>query len=95
MLKGVIVVYIQNNSSSMASKGALFRDVTGGSGVRSPEDAGATGSAARDGGTWDFVAFSGRQERKRIMIRSILEPEALERLHRIGLVKPEKKEQAV
>lgn len=29
------------------------------------------------------------------MIRSILEPEALERLHRIGLVKPEKKEQAV
>ena len=33
------------------------------------------------------------EERKRIMIRSILEPEALERLHRIGLVKPEKKEQ--
>lgn len=33
------------------------------------------------------------EERKRIMIRSILEPEALERLSRIGLVKPEKKEQ--
>lgn len=33
------------------------------------------------------------EERKRVMVRSILEPEALERLHRIGLVKPEKKEQ--
>mmetsp|Transcript_61045 Transcript_61045/g.132344 ORF Transcript_61045/g.132344 Transcript_61045/m.132344 type:complete len:127 (-) Transcript_61045:167-547(-) len=33
------------------------------------------------------------EERKRMMIRQILEPEALERLSRIGLVKPEKKEQ--
>ncbi|CAJ1387910.1 unnamed protein product [Effrenium voratum] len=33
------------------------------------------------------------EERKRIMVRSILEPEALERLSRIGLVKPEKKDQ--
>jgi len=31
------------------------------------------------------------EERKRIMIRQLLEPEALERLHRIGMVKPEKK----
>mmetsp|Transcript_14399 Transcript_14399/g.26524 ORF Transcript_14399/g.26524 Transcript_14399/m.26524 type:complete len:128 (+) Transcript_14399:70-453(+) len=33
------------------------------------------------------------EERKRIMIRSLLEPEALERLNRIGLVKPDKQQQ--
>mmetsp|Transcript_44104 Transcript_44104/g.101831 ORF Transcript_44104/g.101831 Transcript_44104/m.101831 type:complete len:128 (+) Transcript_44104:81-464(+) len=33
------------------------------------------------------------EERKRVMIRSLLEPEALERLSRIGLVKPEKQQQ--
>jgi len=31
-------------------------------------------------------------ERKRIMVRQILEPEALERLNRVGLVKPEKQQ---
>mmetsp|Transcript_63284 Transcript_63284/g.150943 ORF Transcript_63284/g.150943 Transcript_63284/m.150943 type:complete len:128 (-) Transcript_63284:102-485(-) len=33
------------------------------------------------------------EERKRIMIRQLLEPDALERLNRIGLVKPEKQMQ--
>mmetsp|Transcript_3684 Transcript_3684/g.10649 ORF Transcript_3684/g.10649 Transcript_3684/m.10649 type:complete len:138 (+) Transcript_3684:99-512(+) len=32
-------------------------------------------------------------ERKRIMVRSMLEPEALERLNRLGIIKPEKKQQ--
>merc|ERR1719162_2666786 len=31
------------------------------------------------------------EERKRVMIRTLLEPDALERLNRIGLVKPERK----
>mmetsp|Transcript_53536 Transcript_53536/g.120814 ORF Transcript_53536/g.120814 Transcript_53536/m.120814 type:complete len:129 (-) Transcript_53536:84-470(-) len=33
------------------------------------------------------------EERKRVMIRQILEPDALERLNRVGLVKPEKRQQ--
>lgn len=31
-----------------------------------------------------------REEQRRAVVRSVLEPEALERLNRIGLVKPEK-----
>lgn len=31
-----------------------------------------------------------REEQRRAIVRSVLEPEALERLNRIGLVKPEK-----
>lgn len=33
-----------------------------------------------------------RQEQRRSVVRSVLEPEALERLNRIGLVKPEKQQ---
>ncbi|CAK0860150.1 unnamed protein product [Prorocentrum cordatum] len=33
------------------------------------------------------------EEQKRVMVRQVLEPEALERLHRVGLVKPEKQMQ--
>mmetsp|Transcript_6537 Transcript_6537/g.17686 ORF Transcript_6537/g.17686 Transcript_6537/m.17686 type:complete len:129 (-) Transcript_6537:78-464(-) len=33
------------------------------------------------------------EERKRVMIRQLLEPDALERLNRVGLVKPEKRQQ--
>ena len=33
-----------------------------------------------------------RQEQRRSIVRSVLEPEALERLNRIGLVKPEKQQ---
>eukprot|EP00933_Yihiella_yeosuensis_P010083 TRINITY_DN116337_c0_g1_i1.p1 TRINITY_DN116337_c0_g1~~TRINITY_DN116337_c0_g1_i1.p1 ORF type:complete len:130 (-),score=57.99 TRINITY_DN116337_c0_g1_i1:108-497(-) len=33
------------------------------------------------------------QEKKRVMIRQILEPEALERLNRVGIVKPMKQQQ--
>mmetsp|Transcript_5873 Transcript_5873/g.7529 ORF Transcript_5873/g.7529 Transcript_5873/m.7529 type:complete len:129 (-) Transcript_5873:144-530(-) len=33
------------------------------------------------------------EERKRVMVRQILEPDALERLNRVGLVKPEKRQQ--
>merc|ERR1711879_619567 len=33
------------------------------------------------------------EEKKRIMVRQLLEPEALERLSRLGIVKPEKQQQ--
>ena len=36
---------------------------------------------------------AAREEQRRAVVRSVLEPEALERLNRIGLVKPEKQEQ--
>eukprot|EP00401_Gymnodinium_catenatum_P081344 CAMPEP_0117495194 /NCGR_PEP_ID=MMETSP0784-20121206/20006_1 /TAXON_ID=39447 /ORGANISM="" /LENGTH=129 /DNA_ID=CAMNT_0005290107 /DNA_START=92 /DNA_END=481 /DNA_ORIENTATION=- len=32
------------------------------------------------------------EEQKRVMVRHVLEPEALERLNRVGLVKPEKQQ---
>lgn len=32
------------------------------------------------------------EEKKRVMVRSLLEPEALERLNRLGMVKPEKQQ---
>merc|ERR1711920_656374 len=32
------------------------------------------------------------EERKRVMIRQILEPDALERLNRLGIVKPDKRQ---
>ncbi|CAE8606878.1 unnamed protein product, partial [Polarella glacialis] len=37
--------------------------------------------------------MKNQEEQKRVMVRQILEPEALERLNRVGLVKPEKRQQ--